>query len=195
MERTALAHRLRTIPLLLSALALIVASACATTRGPGRQVSDAAITTAVESKLMADPETNMFEIGVDTVNGVVRLSGIVDDPGDRNEAEKLARNTDGVKRVINDISVGSGRTAGERVDDATITTRVKSRIAANEGLTAMNVDVDTEGGVVTLFGQVNSRQQAEEAARLARETQGVRGVRNRIMIKGSTRVGETPEDQ
>jgi len=76
----------------------------------GREIEpyarDATITTKIKSKLTADPEVNPFTIDVDTVNGVVTLSGTVRTEEQRQEAEDLARGTEGVKEVVNSLQVG-----------------------------------------------------------------------------------------
>lgn len=68
-------------------------------------LSDASITTKVKAKLIADPEINPFHIDVDTVDGRVTLNGKVAREDQRQEAEKLASRTDGVKSVVNLIQV------------------------------------------------------------------------------------------
>lgn len=67
---------------------------------------DAEITARIKSKLTADPEVNPFTIDVDTVNGRVTLNGVVRTEGQREEAEKHARNTEGVLEVENLLEVG-----------------------------------------------------------------------------------------
>lgn len=67
---------------------------------------DAEITAKIKSKLTADPEVNPFTIDVDTVNGRVTLNGVVRTAGQREEAEKHARNTEGVVEVNNLLEVG-----------------------------------------------------------------------------------------
>ncbi len=70
--------------------------------------SDAWITTKVKAKLIADPQLNPFNIDVDTQDGVVTLSGRVKDNAARAEAEKLARDTEGVIRVANQLQTENG---------------------------------------------------------------------------------------
>jgi osmotically-inducible protein OsmY len=67
---------------------------------------DAALTAAVKARLAADPEVDAFAIDVDTVDGVVTLSGKVESAAQRDEAAELARGTDGVSEVVNRIEVG-----------------------------------------------------------------------------------------
>lgn len=90
-------------------LALVMALgmvACSSTRTAGTQVDDSAITASVKAKLAADGDINPFNIDVDTNEGVVTLQGRVAKEEARTKAEQLARETDGVSRVINLIKVG-----------------------------------------------------------------------------------------
>jgi osmotically-inducible protein OsmY len=90
-------------------LALVMAlalGACSSTKTAGTQVDDAAITAKVKAKLAADGDINPFNIDVDTNEGVVTLQGRVAKDVARTKAEQLARDTDGVSRVINLIKVG-----------------------------------------------------------------------------------------
>ena len=90
-------------------LALVLAlslGACSSTKTAGTQVDDAAITAKVKAKLAADGDVNPFNIDVDSNEGVVTLQGRVAKEEARTKAEQLARETDGVSRVINLIKVG-----------------------------------------------------------------------------------------
>lgn len=90
-------------------LALVLAlslGACSSTKSAGTQVDDAAITAKVKAKLAADGDINPFNIDVDSNEGVVTLQGRVAKDEARTKAEQLARDTDGVTRVINLIKVG-----------------------------------------------------------------------------------------
>lgn len=170
---------------LLSALIVAVAVAgCASTQTAGRQIDDAEITARVKAKLAADPEVKAHEIDVDTLDGEVRLSGIVDDSATRAEAEQLARRTDGVRRVKNELKVGSDLSTGEEITDATITAKVKSALIADATVKARDIDVDTLDGVVTLSGIVESAYEKRQAETLARGCEGVRSVRNQIEVRG-----------
>jgi hyperosmotically inducible periplasmic protein len=71
----------------------------------GDAVSDAAITTAVKTKLLGDGKTPGLKIDVDTDHGVVTLSGDVPTATERSTAVRLARGTKGVTRVVDKITV------------------------------------------------------------------------------------------
>lgn len=77
------------------------------------------------------------------------------------------------------------RSAGEVIDDATITTRVKAALAKDEVAKATQVDVDTREGVVQLSGFVESQQVANRAEELARKVPGVKSVKNDMRLRSS----------
>ena len=76
----------------------------------------------------------------------------------------------------------TGKTAGRNVDDAAITASVKSTLVADKIANLTRVDVDTNNGVVSLNGVVDSAQQKGRAEDLARRVDGVRGVNNNLQI-------------
>ncbi|HYU31599.1 MAG TPA: BON domain-containing protein [Thermoanaerobaculia bacterium] len=68
-------------------------------------LDDAAVTTRVKARLVADPDVNAFHVDVDTVDGRVTLNGKVASEHQRQEAEELASRTQGVVSVVNLIQV------------------------------------------------------------------------------------------
>jgi len=163
------------------ALLILAGPACMSTRPPTTQVEDHAVTAGVKAALAADATTNPLRVDVDTNEGVVHLTGTVDDPANRRKAEEVARNVAGVRRVVNDIQVGE-KTVSQIVDDTFITTKIKTKLTVNPDINPFNIDVDTVNGVVTLTGRVARPEARAEAERLARETEGVREVRNMIQV-------------
>ena len=72
----------------------------------GTKLDDTAITTKVKAKLTTESVKNLVKVHVDTQTGVVHLQGTVPSEADKAEAERLARATDGVKDVTNDLTIG-----------------------------------------------------------------------------------------
>ena len=87
-----------------------------TDRSAGEVMSDSWITTKVKSKLVADRKVSGFDIQVETRDGVVKLSGQVNDQSEVSHAIELARSTEGVKRV--DSAALRLGTAVEQAKDA-----------------------------------------------------------------------------
>jgi osmotically-inducible protein OsmY len=168
------------------ALALaIVLGGCASTQPAGVQLKDAEIATKVKTKLAADPDVNPFNVSVDVNEGVVRLSGKVEKAEARDEAVHHAKTTEGVVRVINDIEIGKA-SMGERLDDTTLVVKVKAKITANSELNPFNINVDAADGVITLMGRVESQEKKDLAGRIARDTEGVVRVQNRLEVGDRT---------
>lgn len=87
---------------------LLAAGGCAVVRGQepvGAYVDDAAITTAVKARMVDNKNVDASSISVETLNGTVMLSGFAKNNDERTVAEALARKTNGVKAVKNEITV------------------------------------------------------------------------------------------
>lgn len=80
-------------------------------------------------------------------------------------------------------STQTGEKTGEYVDDAWITTKVKSELAVESETKASNISVDTKNGKVTLSGHADSWSESDKAAQIARNIKGVTGVQNDIRIQ------------
>ena len=80
-----------------------------TGQSAGRVVDDSAITAQIKTRLAADEAKTLTRIDVDTENGVVYLSGIVEAPATRARAEQIAQSQEGVKRVVNNLQVSRTR--------------------------------------------------------------------------------------
>lgn len=87
--------------------------------------------------------------------------------------------------ALSACAVASGRETGsEYVDDATITTKVKTQLASDVGLTPANqIHVETSKGVVQLSGFVDTAAHKAEAESIARGVEGVEGVQNSIIVQ------------
>ena len=77
----------------------------------------------------------------------------------------------------------TGETAGEYVDDSTITASVKAKLAGDKIATLTRIDVDTTNRVVSLNGIVQSPDQKARAEQLASQVSGVKSVKNNLQIQ------------
>jgi hyperosmotically inducible periplasmic protein len=90
---------------LLSALVVLMLVAGSPFLADAGAAEDTMITTKVKTKLTTDRVKNLVSVNVDTNNGVVHLKGTVPNEQAKAEAERLAKDTDGVISVKNDIKV------------------------------------------------------------------------------------------
>ena len=80
--------------------------------------------------------------------------------------------------------VATGAAVAERaLDEAALTAKIKSKMALDDTVKALSIDVDTKGTVVTLSGAVHSEAERTRAVALARETDGVTAVNDRLTIR------------
>ena len=82
-----------------------------------------------------------------------------------------------------DKTQSMGATAGDKVDDATITTKVNAALAKDKDLSAIKIDVDTQNGVVTLSGPAPTATAKQRASEIARTVKGVSSVNNQLTVK------------
>jgi hyperosmotically inducible periplasmic protein len=88
--------------------ATILGAGCSVIRGQetvGAFVDDTSITTAVKAKFVEDKTVDAGAIKVETLNGTVALSGFAKSPAEKAQAERIARNTKGVREVRNNLTV------------------------------------------------------------------------------------------
>jgi osmotically-inducible protein OsmY len=159
--------------------------------------TDSWITAKIQSRYFVDDEVKGRSINVDTRDGVVTLRGTVDSYSERLLATSIARNTDGVREVHDEMTIGakardsekagpaSGEsvgTAGQRIEDAWITTRIQSKFFVDDQIKGRKIDIDTKDGVVTLRGLVATAAAKTAAGNLAVETDGVTRVNNLLKV-------------
>jgi hyperosmotically inducible periplasmic protein len=77
------------------------------------------------------------------------------------------------------------KSAGEVVDDAWITTKVKAAFVEDPAVKALDIKVDTFKGVVQLSGFANSSAEMQRAAEIARGIKGVKSVKNDVRLKST----------
>jgi len=101
-------HLIRFFAAFFLALSLLTAVVCASTHkqeGTGEYVDDSVITTKVKAAILNEPTLSSAEINVETLQGVVQLSGFVNSSADISKAVAVARSVGGVKSVKNDMQL------------------------------------------------------------------------------------------
>ncbi|MCX7033240.1 MAG: BON domain-containing protein [Arenimonas sp.] len=172
-------------------------TAAAPERTAGQVLDDAAITASVKAKLLADERTKAFDINVDTAKAVVTLTGGADSADAKRAAQELAGQVEGVILIKNELIVAtpgsearqdantataSGEVreamdeAGDGIDDAWITSKVKAQLLADAAIKGTLITVETKANIVTLGGTAETAAARAKAIELAQGTTGVRSV-------------------
>ncbi len=120
---------------------------------------------------IGEPDVNAREAARDTGQAVGTAGTTAADKGREVGAELGAR-------------AGQAAEVTQRVvADGSLTAKIKAKMSLDETVKALNIDVDTNSGVVTVKGVVHSQQERERALQLARETQGVTRVIDLLSVK------------
>jgi len=77
-------------------------------------------------------------------------------------------------------------TVKESLDDTAITTKIKTDFAVDKQVSALKIHVDTDKGVVTLKGDAKTKEEADKAVSIAKNTKGVVSVKNEIKVGAPT---------
>jgi len=172
---------------------------------------DSDLKTAAEKSLKAEKETGDIAIA-SVNNGVVLLSGKADTIEEHLRAVRAVARTPGVKRVASEVTTPDdkliaatsttasaspvvatkdntkekmrheGHKMGEGTSDRKITADAKIRLMADSKVPALDINVDTDDGVVTLFGAVPSAEAKMAAQADVRKIAGVKGVKDELQI-------------
>jgi len=85
---------------------------------------------------------------------------------------------------VSGCAVSRGQeTTGAYIDDATITTQIKSRMLENPSVAGTSISVETLNGTVMLSGFAKNATEKSTAEKIARDVNGVKSVRNEIAVR------------
>lgn len=143
--------------------------------------SDAQLKKDVEAELEWDPTFDAAHVGVSVKDGVVALSGHLDNYAEKLAAERAAQRVEGVKAVAVDIDVRLA--PGHQRGDAEIAAAAETALRWHTLVPEDRVKVLVEKGWITLSGEVDWDYQRNHAAKAVRALTGVTGVTNLITLK------------
>ncbi len=142
-----------------------------------RQISDTAITRAVETRLASDEMIDANRFNVITRQGIVTVSGKTDNILEKERITRVVSTIKGVVAIVNQVEVEPVRRS-----DAALLKAVKKVLNEDPSTHTFHIKVKVEGGVVTLEGTTDSWQEKQFSAQVAKRTPGVRRVVNKIKI-------------
>ncbi len=88
----------------------------------------------------------------------------------------------GLSLLVVGTQMAYAESAGAYIDDATITAKLKAKLLEDQKLKALDIHVTTDNGVVDLTGTVDSSVQKADAERIAKDTDGVKDIKNEIAV-------------
>lgn len=148
--------------------------------------TDQVITQTVQQEIAADEIVKNLSVTVSTKDGVVKLKGHVNTDNEVDKLIEIASSVNGVDDV--DATNLVIKKSHQPLTDTTITAKVKGtfireKLFGDVKVTPMSIHVETKDGVVYLTGTADTRQQADNAVKLATAVKGVKSVNSKITVK------------
>ncbi|GJL82393.1 MAG: hypothetical protein DHS20C01_20270 [marine bacterium B5-7] len=157
----------------VGAVAVVSVDIARDRRTLGTYVDDNSVEMKIRSSLKQDSQiSDDAHLSVTSMNGIVLLTGEVPDHQQGRRAVAIARGYSEARQVINQLNVAPKTSVSSHVSDSWITTKVKSVLAVNSGVSADRVKVVTERGTVYMMGVV-TREEADAAVEATRRLRGV----------------------
>ncbi len=176
-------------------------------RGEKAKMTDSDLEKSIRAKLDSDQQIKAanLRVNADADKNEVTLSGTVKSEALRTKAVELANSAQSGLRINDKIDVKPreisrkdyteelareertnakqfGEEVGDKLDDAWIHAKIVAKLIGNSTTPERKINVDVVDNVVTLRGKVENAEQKSEAERVAKETEGVKQVRNQLKV-------------
>lgn len=140
--------------------------------------SDRWIKMKIQTALLLHSNVRASKIEVSVKKGVVTLKGKAQSQVQKELITQYSKEVEGVKEVKNEMTI----TTSDKIDDASITAQVKMRLVINKAVGAIQTNVTTTNGVVTLSGQAQNDVKRDLITKLAEDVEGVNDVVNKMTV-------------
>lgn len=141
----------------------------------------------VKLALLFHRNVNAGGTTVEVKDSIVTLTGEASSMAQKELTTEYAQDVDGVKEVRNQMTVAKSpkpteRTAGEMVDDASVTAQVKTALWTHRSTSGLKTKVETRDGEVTLTGIAKNAAEKSLVSKLVADIQGVTSVKNQMTV-------------
>lgn len=148
-------------------------------RGVARDIATA---TRIRTGLINAGEKFFIGIGVEVYESRVLLTGIVAEEATRVEAVRIVWKTDGVKDVLNEIQIGTS-SIRDLAKDSWVTAQLKTKVAFDREILAINYSMETVNGIVYLIGIAQNQKELDRVIAHARDINYVRNIISHVRVK------------
>ena len=186
--RILLAASLVAVPLSACAVAAVGAAgavgvAAVQDKTVGEALDDATASNVIKTRLLNKSGERFAGVDVEVTGGLVLLSGRVNSPEDRVEAEGVAWKQPQIDDVANEIRIAPPGGFVSNVADEVITARVRTALVTSKTVKSVNFNIETYDGVVYLMGIARSQKELQHAAEKASVVGGVKQVVSYVELR------------
>lgn len=197
---------------MLAAIGIVLTACTATT--DTSPMTDEELERTIVAKLDSDPDVMAanLEVSADAERNEATVSGLVESEALRTRAVELVKTareglvvvdkidveppdpaevsrdnfTEEMGRTVRDNAARFGEKIGDSLDDSWIHAKVVAQLIGDPDTPQRKINVDVVDNVVTLRGTVDSKDQKAEAELIAKNTEGVKSVRNQLKVAPRT---------
>lgn len=181
------------VPVMFAGSSVSAVTVAAKEKGVSGALSDSQISTSLKVKIYQFDRDVHRLTGVFVENGEVLLTGGLKTQALIDKVEELAWSIDGVRNVLNEMSVSDDDSMGLKngVHDSWITTQAKLGLVSIENVKSLNYRVKTVGGVIYLTGIAQDTDELHRVTEALRKIQGVKYVKSFVKMRQTARPKDT----
>ena len=152
-------------------------------RNMARSINDVSAGRVISARMSRAYDFDLDKVDVEVAEGIAVLTGSVPSEKDRQEAERIAWSGPNIVQVGNELAIGDGkRNIVRGTKDALLGSTIRTRMIAEKGVKARNINIETVDGKVYLLGVARNSAELERAAYIASTTKGVKEVISYVKI-------------
>lgn len=149
-------------------------------------VEDTLILAQLKNSFFNNNEKVFFFVGIDVNEGIVLLTGSVEQIDERIEATKLAWGIEGVKKVINEIQINNDEGILDYANDLVMKTKINAKLLLNKEILNLNYSIEVVNAIVYIIGIAQNQNELENVIDICKKTYGVQEIITYVRFVGET---------
>ena len=156
-------------------------------RGFKGAAEDTAIRLAINHHWLQRDHEMYMRLSLQVWEGRVLVAGVLPDADQRAEAIQLAWKAEGVREVINEIEIATGRELGDTAQDVLVEKEISARLLVTRDIDSINYSVEVVDRIVFLIGTARDRDELDRVIAVIREVPKVRRIANYVLTRDDPR--------
>ena len=154
-------------------------------KGLGTTINDTIIHAAITESMFKKDVNKFLGVKIRVDDGVVLLTGKVDNPQIRVEATRISWEPRGVIEVVNEIQVSEKSTIKDIAKDLAASTTIKGKLVADKNIKSVNFNIDVVNGIAYLSGVARTQKEMNLVLAYTKETLYINQLVNYIQLSES----------
>ena len=154
-------------------------------KGLGTTINDTIIHAAITESMFKKDVNKFLGVKIRVDDGVVLLTGKVDNPQIRVEATRISWEPRGVIEVVNEIQVSEKSSIKDIAKDLAASTTIKGKLVADKNINSVNFNIDVVNGIAYLSGVARTQKEMNLVLAYTKETRYINQLVNYIQLSES----------